>query len=607
MLKFKATLFVVFVSVCGFAAAAPTPVAKPKAVIPVLEVGGDIVERKGPLGFLDTEKSTLRDMTESVRQAARDSEVVALIVHFDQPGWGSAQAMDFHDALKDFRKSEKPLYVYADSMSFGTYTVATAASEIIQPPVGGLDVYGLNLSLYFMKDLLGKLGVEGDVVNTGPFKDAMEPFVSNEMGEGTRTQYTAILNDVFKTASETVAANRGMPLEDAQKLLTGGPYTSKDALAKKAIDRVEYLDDFTDSLYGEYKDKDLELVYDYSAGSRKKPEAPSLMSLIMGAAKQSARSADAKPKIAVVYALGNIVEGRVDQSNPFSRENVIAALDFIDVLDEVAEDKGVKAIVLRVSSPGGSAIASDMIWKRLQDIRKDDIPIVVSMGDVAASGGYYISMGANKIVAEPTTITGSIGVIGGKFSLAGTYDKVGLHKQSLSIGENVEIYSETKKWDERERGILSRLLDDVYNEFTSKAALGRGKTQDEIKAVAGGRVWSGMAAKEQGLVDELGSLDTAIAEARELANAPEAPVVEYPKELTFLEFLEKTLSGEKTATLGVHSSSGGTMTALQHNPLVQAAGAMLPPKQLQQALFIVDSLSAKPGVMLAMPQAFEIK
>ena len=606
MKKFRSIILVAIVALVGATqAAAPPAPAKPKAIVPVIEVGGDIVERKGPLGFLDTETSTLRDMTEAVRHAAVDPEVVALVVRFDQPGWGAAQAMDFHEALKEFRKSEKPLYAYADSMSLGTYTVATAATEIIQPPVGGLDIYGINLSLYFMKDLLGKLGVEGDVVNTGPFKDAMEPFVSNEMGEGTRTQYTAILNDVFKNACETVAANRKITPEEAQKLLTGGPYTSKDALAKKAIDRVEYLDDLEDGLYGEFKDKDLSLVYDYSAEEQKQKQAPSLMSLIMGAAKESAKKSDTTPKIAIVYAIGNIVEGRVDQSNPFSKENVIASLDFIDVLDEVVEDKGVKAIVLRVNSPGGSAIASDLIWKRLQDIKKSGIPIVVSMGDVAASGGYYISMGADKIIAEPTTITGSIGVIGGKFSLAGTYEKVGLHKQQISIGDNVDIYSETKKWDERERQILNHLLDDVYNEFTSKAAQGRGKTQDEIKAIAEGRVWSGTAAKANGLIDDVGSLDKAITVAREISNSAEARVVEFPRELTFMEFIEKALAGEKTSALGVRSTSA--LTSLEQNPITQAAATIIPPKHLRQALFIINSLRDKPGVLVAMPYTFDIQ
>jgi protease-4 len=578
----------------------PTPVQK--VVVPVIEVGGAIDERQSPFAFLDSQGTTLREMTATVRKAADDPQVGALVIRIDGPGWGFAQASEFRGAIADFRKVGKPVYVFADSLGIGDYVVATAANEVIMPPVGGLDLYGMNFSLYYFKDLLANLGVEADVVNTGRFKDAMEPFVSNEMSEGTRTQFTALLEDLFKSMTDKVAESRSLSPEDAKKLLTEGPYTSKQALERKAIDRVAYLEDFLVDIEKDFPGKTVEPSYEYEPKQKKSPDPPSLMSLIMGGGAKSSKKSDSEPKVALVYALGNIVDGRVDSSNPFSQENVIAGLDFLDLLDEVRDEQGVKAIVLRVDSPGGSAIASDMIWKRLATLRAEGIPIVVSMGNIAASGGYYISMGADKIVAEPTTITGSIGVVGGKFTLGGTYEKIGVKKYALSIGDNVGIYSETTKWNERERVLLNALLDDIYDQFTAKAAEGRGKTQDQIKEIAGGRVWSGLAAKENGLVDQLGGLDDAIELARELGGAPGARVVEFPKELTFMEFIEKAFSGKVAVKSGVPH-----MSALEQSALFQAAGLVIPPKHLRQALFIVDAMRDKPTALLTMPYAVDIE
>lgn len=600
----SAAVMLMLALVASVFAATSTPAApaKKKVVVPVIEVSGSISERRSAFALLEPESLTLRGLTGAVDKAASDPDVPSLIVHLDTPGWGFAQAMEFEQALMRFRESGKPLYIYANTLTLGSYVVATAGTEIIVPPVGGLDLYGMNFSLYYFKDLLAKVGIEADAVNTGRFKDAMEPFVSSEMSEGTKEQFTELLHDVFATARETVAVNRGIPTEEAEKLLTGGPYTSKKALELKAVDRVAYLDDLQDELDEKYAEDDFSFEYEYTDGPAKTPELPSLMSLLTGAGlKGGKKKGDATPKIALVYALGNIVDGRVDDSNPLSQENVIAGQDFVDLLDEVREEEGLKAIVLRVDSPGGSAVASDQIWKRLKEIQGEGVPIIVSMGNLAASGGYYISMGADRIVAEPTTITGSIGVIGGKFSLGGTYEKFGVVKRQISIGENVNIYSESTKWSEREKEILTRLLDDVYDQFTSKAAEGRGMAQEDLKELAEGRVWSGAAAKKNGLVDELGGLSRAIEIARELGDAPDAVVVEHPKELTLIEMIQKAFSGK----LAIEARA--PRAAVTENPAFQAASLIVPREHLLRMLFVVDQMKEGPRALVYSPWAFELK
>ena len=579
--------------VAPIAAQSPTATKLPDGMVPVITVDGSVSEQNNPLDFFAPATQTLRDLTDAVQKATADPNVDALLVRLESPGWSLAQAGEFRDALMEFRATGKPLVVSADMLNLSSYYVASAGTRIALPEVGGLDLYGMSLSLYYVRDLLAKIGVVADGINTGKFKDAMDPFLRQEMSEGTREQYSLVMNDLFEEVIDAVAAGRGIGKDKAEEILTKGPYSTGDALEIGAIDEATGLDDLMD-LVEEDLGKTVTYDWEYVGGKSKTAEAPSLMSLLMGSVGKSAKAGAGKDQIALVYALGPIVDGRADNSNPFTKTRSIASEDFLDLLDEAVEDGNTKALVLRVDSPGGSAIASDRIWTRLARLREKGIPIVVSMGSVAASGGYYISMGADKIFAEPTTLTGSIGVVGGKFTLGGTYEKVGIARQRLSRGAHSDIYGETDVWSAKEKEVLGVLLDDIYDTFTAKAATGRGKTQDEIKALGGGRVWSGKSALANGLVDELGGLSDAIATARELAKAPEAALVEYPKELSLIETIEKLMSGQI-------SMSVSQSTALSGNPLFQTASLLLPPRQLAHLAFMVTAMRDRPTAMLVMP------
>jgi protease-4 len=573
--------------------------------IAVLNLDGAYPELANPFSLFGGQETsmTFRDLLATVTKAKGDSKISAMVMRIGSAQLNTAQLTELHTALMDFRSSGKPLYATFESTGVGGYVLASAATEILIPPVSSLELIGMRADIFFYKDTLEKLGVQAQAINTGKFKTAFEPFTHNSMSEGTRIQTTQLLDDIYGTLVERVAAGRDVKPNKARRWLMDGPYTAKEALSEGLVDRIVYFDDFRAELQEKAGTK---LIFDteYSGAEKKKVEPPNLFAMFMGTTKKPSSSSDKGDKIALVHAIGPIVDGRVEKS-PFGGSDTIASEDFIDVLNDVAKEPGVKAIVLRVDSPGGSAIASDLIWRRLEGFNDNGIPYVVSMGSVAASGGYYISMGADRVFAEPTTITGSIGVIGGRFILGDAYEKLGLKKEYIAIGENTGLMDESRPWTSRETKILVRSLDDVYDTFTSKAAAGRGMKQSRIKELGGGRVWSGTAALENGLIDELGGVEAAIRSAREIAKAPDAKVVTFPKEKTIMELFEEMLGGTSAST------STQTMIAShlapQMDPLAQLA-TVLPPEHITMIRFFMNNMkSDRSTSLMVMPWSIRIR
>ncbi|MBI1293158.1 signal peptide peptidase SppA [bacterium] len=519
-------------------AAQPAKVAPPKYAGVLLT--GYTLERRNPLDFFGSDADTLHDVVRTIGKAAKDKGVAGLVVRVEAPQMGLAQAMEIHDALVSFRATGKPVYTTCDSFDIVSYVAVSPSTQIAVPPVSDIDLRGLAFSLYYFKGALDKLGLKADVVHAGEFKDAFDPFLRSEMSAATQEQMTVLLNDIVDVWSDRLSAARSLDKPVARTLLTDGPYTPDEALEKGVVDVIAYPDDFVDAVLGEYGDLD----WDYSSRPRPSDQMPSLFSLFAAPPTPKKAIKSQRKSIAVVYLLGPIIDGRADPASPFGAEEVIAAEDAIDLLREAREEENVAAMVLRVNSPGGSAIASDRIWAEVDMIREEGIPVVVSMGDVAASGGYYISAGADAIYAEPTTITGSIGVIGGKIGMRDLYGRIGVTRQTISIGKNADIYSETGEWSGDAQVVLEKQLDAVYTEFLDRVSQGRDLAIDDVRRVAGGRVWSGVTAKGVGLVDEIGGLEAAIAKARELSDARGAAVVEFPRELTPMEYLEQLLSGK---------------------------------------------------------------
>jgi protease IV len=492
-----------------------------------LDLQGEIPEQpSSELGtFLERRPPSLRALVDSLDRAASDSRVAAVVVRVSvlpDSGWATVQ--ELRDAITRFRRSGKPAYAHLEMTGNKEYYLASACSKIYAVPTAILDITGLATEVTFLKGTLDKLGVDAQFEGVGRYKNAPNQFTERQFTEPHREQMEALTDALFAGYLAGIAKSRGKTEEQVKALIDEGPYDGRRALKAGLVDELLYADQIHERL---------------QRGQRVTP----------GRYSRAARGfgLDSRPKLAVVYAVGEIVPGE-SQSSPFG--GTFAGSDTVgQALREAAEEDDVRAIVLRVDSPGGSGTASDVIWREVQRARKKK-PLVVSMGDLAASGGYYIAMGSDAIVAQPGTITGSIGVFGGKFSLRGLYDKVGLTKEIISRGENADIFTEYRPWTDDERVHIRTLMTEFYREFVTKAAEGRKKSYDEIHQVAQGRVWTGAEALDRGLVDKLGGMDVAIDIAKERAGIrkdQEVRLVVLPERKGLLEtLLERQEEGVET-------------------------------------------------------------
>jgi protease IV len=464
--------------------------------------------------FLERRPPTLRTLVDSIDRAGGDSKVDALVLRvtfLPDAGWGKVQ--ELRDAITRFRKSGKPAYAHLEFAGNKEYYLATACSKIYAVPNAILDISGLKSETTFFKNTLDKLGVEAQFEGVGKYKNAPNQFTETGFTEPHREQMEALLDSVYEEYVAGIRASRNKSADETQAVIDAGPYDGDTAFAAGLVDELLYADELRDRL------KDSE-------------------SVTPGRYTRSASRGfgfDRRPKIALVYAVGEIVGGE-SQGGPFGGQ--VAGSDTIaGALKNAREDDSVKAIVLRVDSPGGSGTASDVIWREVVLARKAK-PVIVSMGDVAASGGYYIAMASDAIVAQPSTITGSIGVFGGKFTLRGLYEKIGITKEILTRGRNADLFSEYRPWDEEERAKFRGLMVSFYDEFIKKAAEGRKKSYEDVDAVAQGRVWTGNEALRHGLVDKLGGLDVAVGLAKErakIAQDQEVNLVLVPERKGLLE------------------------------------------------------------------------
>lgn len=441
-----------------------------------------------------------------LRKAKVDSRIngVLLDIDFPQIGWGKAE--ELREAIKDFRASGKPIYSYMEIGMNKEYYIATATEKIYMPPSGDLYVNGFAAQAMFYKGSLDKLGIEAEVIQRGPkYKSAPDQYTKKEMGDGQKEVINALLDEYFGRLKNGIAEARGKTPEDVAALIDNAPYHADEAKQLNLIDEAFYRDQIYDQLKTRlgYKTEDkLRTI----SGSEYREIPSDTLGLNKG------------EKVAVIYASGAINMGS-SSSSPFGGE-MVGADTIVKAVNDAAEDNSIKAIVLRVDSPGGSALASDLMWHALENAKAKK-PVVVSMADVAASGGYYIACNANKIVAEPTTVTGSIGVFMGKPVMKGFYDWLGITNEYVLRGKNAGIFRETEKWTPDERTKMESQADKIYfNDFLPKVAKGRNKTTEEVNTLGQGRVWTGTQAKQNGLIDEFGGLEKAIEIAKQLANLP---------------------------------------------------------------------------------------
>jgi protease-4 len=523
---------------------APTKPVKVRFAQFVLE--DELPETIGQMGLFGETMTDLRDVVSRIDKAAKDDSIAGVVIDIRQPAVGRGKVEELRSAIARLRASGKKAYAQMESAMPSDYLIALACDQIVMPETGVIILPGVRAEGMFYKGLLGKLGIEGDFIHMGPYKAAAEPLMRTKFSPPVRENMTALVDDVYDQLVTTIVKDRPISVAQARQIIDTGLVTASEAKELGLIDQVAYPDALRSQLAKTHNAEPLVYVENYG---KKKVDTDfsgpagffKLMQVMLGEDTES-REPKGK-KIAIVYAVGPIVSGKADDS--LFADQVVASTTMVKALRDAADDKEVAAIVLRVDSPGGSALASDLIWHETQSIDK---PIVASMGDVAGSGGYYISMGADRIIAAPGTITGSIGVVGGKVSLKGLYDKIGVTTDVIQRGRNSGMFSVDGKFTDSERAVITKMMEDIYDQFTAKAAQGRHMPLDQLKELAGGRIYTGSQAKENGLVDQIGTLHDAVIEAKKLAGLePDAKVrIEVlPKPTNIFESLFGDTESEK--------------------------------------------------------------
>jgi protease-4 len=471
---------------------------------------------------------SLTGLVMQFKKAKADKRIKAILLEVDMSGVGWGKAEEIREAIADYRSSGKPIYAY---MEFGLnkeYYIATACDKIYVPPPGELFINGLAADVMFFRGSLDKLGIYPDIYQIGKYKSAGDMFTQKQMTDAHREYINSLLDDLYGRYVNAIAQARHKTPDEIRALIDDAPYNAAKAKEAGLIDESTYRDDVEKQIKTTlgYKESD---TFTPVRGSEYRDVSPESLGLNKG------------ERIAVIYATGDIGSGSSENSP--SGEQSIGSNTLAKAMNDAASDKSIKAIVLRVDSPGGSGLASDIIWHAVEAANQKK-PVVVSMSDVAASGGYYISAAASKIIAEPSTITGSIGVVAGKPVMRGFYDWLGISNEYVLRGKTAGLFRETEKFSPEERTKFEDWIKTTYyRDFVPKVAKGRKKDEQSIDSVGQGRVWTGAQAKDRGLVDEFGGLDHAIEVAKQLAKIPadkgvERVILPYPQ-----TFLQQLLSG----------------------------------------------------------------
>ena len=542
----------VFISIAGFALLyvlfGREPAVPSRSTL-VLNVGGDLSEMEPAdvVAYLrGGKRPTVRGIIDNLRKAKVDTRVRAVLLKptgFTSPFWSKVQ--EIREAVIDFRKSGKPIFAYLEYGGDREYYLATAADKVFLMPSSPLDLVGVATYQLFLRGTLDKIGATPDLHHIGTYKTAVNTFTQKGYTPAHREMDESLNRDLYEQIVRGIADGRKKHDEEIRALIDDGPFMPEDALRAGLVDDIAYEDQVDEKLRG--GDRVTRLDGDEYA-------RVSLTSLGLNKG----------PRIGVIYAAGAITSGK----SGFDPVNgAVAGSDtLIEYIRRARRDNSLRAIVVRIDSPGGSAAASDAIWRELTLTRqeKTDRPLIASMSDLAASGGYYIAMPAQIIVAEPSTLTGSIGIFGGKIVTGGVYEKLGARIESTSVGKHAEINSPARPYSPDELKKLQEQLQAFYDQFVEKAADSRHTTPEKIDALAQGRVWTGRQAKQNRLVDELGGLDDAIAIAKQRAKIPaesEVELVVYPPRKSFYEIVSDELTGSResravSAWLSANLSNG---------------------------------------------------
>ena len=485
---------------------------------PVVDRAANFDEFQHFLG-LEDEVLGLPDILSAIDKARNNSSIKGIRLRTDFISAGWAQTRSIRNALNRFKESGKFIYAYGDLYTQKGYYLASVSDSIYLNPIGILEFKGLASEVLYYKDFQEEYGVKMEVIRHGKYKSAVEPYLENEMSADNRYQIKTLLNDIWETVREEIGEARNLKSKTIDNIINNQRIVvPEDGVNETLIDALVYEDDF---------DESIKTALEIS--SSQKIHLASIRQLNNAS---STYNTDIKDRIAVVFARGPIMYGE-------GTENMIAQCFFVETLQELADDDWIKAVVLRLESPGGNALTSDLLWRAIENL-KSKKPIFVSMGNVAASGGYYIAAGADQIYADPLSITGSIGVFASLPNIHGMTKKLGINAQTVETHQNALGYSFFQPISETFKQRTIKSIENTYNTFKKRVIDGRGLTSAEVESIAQGRVWSGKQALNVGLVDHLGGLQDAIIAAAKAANIENYNIVNYPK---FEEDLESVLSG----------------------------------------------------------------
>ena len=469
--------------------------------------------------YFEADHDGVTDILNAIEVAKNDDKIKGISILNNQSQLGLAQMKSVRDKLEEFKKTGKFVYAYANYYSQGEYYLNSVANKVYLNPVGEVDFKGLSAEILYLKELQEKSGVKFEVIRHGKYKSAVEPYLAQEMSPENREQMTVLLQSIWNTIVADIAKSRKLTVAQLDAIAnTLGARTPELALANKLVDKVAYEDEYHNAIRTILK---VDKKEKYNTIS------------ITDYAKTAALTVDDYSKddiIAVIYAQGEIMSGEGDV-------NVIGEGSIKRSLEEARNDDDVKAIVLRVNSPGGNALTSELIWREIE-ITKKVKPVVVSMGNYAASGGYYIAANANRIFAEPNTITGSIGVFGMLPNMNQLGKNIGINAEQVKTHTNANGYSIFEPMDENFKGYVLESIEKTYATFLKRVAEGRNMSTAQVDAMAQGRVWTGMDAKKLGLVDEIGGLEAAIKYAAKLGKTTNYRTENFPEyEKNFEDFL----------------------------------------------------------------------
>jgi protease IV len=576
---------------------------KPRSIVAVFRLDGPVTEV--PADELEQmfgqPGASLKDLVTRLGKAAADPAVKAVVI-LPETGWlGAAQIEELRAAMGAVRKQDKEVFVHADSLVLGQYLLACGASRISVVPTGMLLVPGLHASSLHVRGLLDKIGVKPDFLTEGAYKSAAELFMREQPSPEADEMMNWLMDSLYASFKEQIAQGRKADAAKVQGWLDNGLFTAEQAKAAGLIDAVEQRQDFEAMLKKRYGP---EVVFERKYGRKEQPaldfSSPwDFFKVWMQLFGPPATKAEPKPAVGIVYVNGPIMPGK-GMSSPFGGDVGAFSSDVREALEKAKTDRSIKAVVLRIDSPGGSATASEIILDATRRLKAKK-PFVVSMGDVAGSGGYYVACGADTIFADATTLTGSIGVLGGKLATTEMWRKIGVTFKEYKRGQNAGIFSTDDVFTESERARVRALLDEVYDDFKKHVTDIRGKRlKKPIEDLAGGRVYTGKQALDLGLVDRLGTLSDAVAFAADQAKLKTYEVRVVPEPKSFLERLTERASGGKEEPGHVASAAGQSALFKLAAPYLQN----LDPRRTAAILSVLSRLEIlqREGVVLTMPE-----